>query len=166
MTDFPQDDARLSATEAQMRRALGLGTASSPRPRPVPPTLSSNGSHRPPRHFVKDGEVPVTVIHRDESSGTNQFEVARQTIRSLTAARDQAERLLSEAQATIQQLQTQLAHERQANDGAAQRAEAEKQVGAPPRGGATPSGHRDDFTGARVAQGSWERQSEEQRSRR
>ena len=70
----------------------------------------------------------MTVIHRDESSGTNQLEAARQTIRSLTAAKEATERSLAEAQATIQQLRTQLAHERLARDDVAQRAEGQKQA--------------------------------------
>ncbi len=111
-----------------MRRALGLQDGSPPTPQQAQPTVSHNGFPRPPRHFVRDGEVPVTVIHRDESSGTNQLEVARQTIRSLTAAKEATERSLVEAQATIQQLRTQLAHEQLARDEVAQRAEGQKQA--------------------------------------
>src|ERR1700722_19028792 len=86
MTDLPQDDACLRATEAQRRRALGLGTAPFPRSQAAQPTPAHNGIHRPPRHFVREGEVPVTVIHRDDATGTNQLQAARQTIRSLAAA--------------------------------------------------------------------------------
>lgn len=111
-----------------MRRALGLQDGSPPTPQQAQPTASYNGFPRPPRHFVRDGEVPVTVIHRDESSGTNQLEAARQTIRSLTAAKEAIERSLAEAQVTIQQLRTQLAHERLARDEVAQRAEGQKQA--------------------------------------
>jgi len=129
MSEVTNDESRLRATEAQMRRALGLQDSPSPRPEPIHSSTPSVVPHRP-RHFVRDGEVPVTVIHRDHhpdgQPGTNQLDAARQTIRSLTAAREHSERLLAEAQATIQQLQTQLAHERLAKDEAAQRAKAEK----------------------------------------
>jgi hypothetical protein len=128
MNDFPSDDERLDATEAQMRRALGLHDGSSLAPQPTPPVPAPSGPHRPPRRFVRDGEVPVTVIHRDENSGTNQLEVARQTIRSLTAAKEQAERLLGEAQTAIRDLQTKLAHERLAKDEAVSRTETDRQV--------------------------------------
>src|SRR5579872_2546851 len=125
MADFSQDDARLRATEAQMRRALGLGNATDARPHTAPAAPQHGSVVRPQRHFVRDGEVPVTVIHRDESSsGTNQLEAARQTIRSLTAAKETAERRLAETQAAVQQLQTQLAHERLAKDDAIARTEA------------------------------------------
>ena len=109
-----------------MRRALGLGTAPLPRSQAAQPTPAHNGIHRPPRHFVREGEVPVTVIHRDDATGTNQLQAARQTIRSLASERDASERSLAEAQAAIQQLRTQLAHERLARDEAASRAEAER----------------------------------------
>jgi hypothetical protein len=109
MTDSPPDDARLRAAEIQMRHALGLhGDA--------PPQSSNSGSHPQRRRFVRDGEVPVTVIHREHQSdgehGTNQLQAARQAIRLQAAARDRAERMLAEAQATIRDLQVQLAHER------------------------------------------------------
>ena len=111
-----------------MRRALGLGNAAAPRPHTAQSTASHGAVARPQRHFVRDGEVPVTVIHRDESSGTNQLDAARQTIRTLTVAGETAERRLAEAQATIQQLQTQLAHERLARDDATARTEAIRQT--------------------------------------
>jgi len=74
--------------------------------------------------------VPVTVIRQDENSGTNQLEAARQTIRSLMAAKQEAERLLGEAQTAIRDLQTKLAHERLARDEAVSRAEADRQASA------------------------------------
>jgi chromosome segregation ATPase len=69
--------------------------------------------------------VAVEVVHH-EGGGTNQLEAARQAIRALTAAREQAERQLLEAQATIRDLETKLAHERLARDEAAHRAAAER----------------------------------------
>jgi hypothetical protein len=89
--------------------------------------------HPQRRRFVQDGEVPVTVIHRDhrtdEAAGTNQLEAARQAIRTQASARERAERMLAEAQGAVRDLQTKLAHERLAKDEAIQRAEAERQAG-------------------------------------
>lgn len=94
--------------------------------------------HRPPRRFVKDGEIPVTVVHRPRGpeavagiapTTSNQLEAARQTIRSQAVATERAERALTEAQATIRDLRTKLAHERMAKEeayGALQRVEVER----------------------------------------
>ena len=71
--------------------------------------------------------LPVTVIHREEN-GTNQLDAARQTIRSLTATRERAERSLAEAQATIRDLQTKLMHERMSKDEAISRVSSENQA--------------------------------------
>jgi hypothetical protein len=118
-----------------MRQALGLQGNSLPRSLPNDPTTIISGSYPPRRRFVRDGEVPVTVIHRDHhrdgEAVINQLEAARQAIRALTAAREQAQRSLEEAQATIRDLQTKLAHERLAKDEAlepVQRAETEGQT--------------------------------------
>jgi hypothetical protein len=113
MTDSPSDDSRLRATETQMRHALGLHGD-------TPRRSTSSGSQPQRRRFVRDGEVPVTVIRRDHQPdgepGTNQLDAARQAIRSEAAARERAERSLNEAQMTIRDLQTKLAHERLAKD--------------------------------------------------
>jgi hypothetical protein len=111
-----------------MRHALGLLGEATTRSQPTHSTTPVNGTHPQRRRFVRDGEVPVTVIHRDEATGTNQLEVARQTIRSLTAAREHSERLLAEAQAAVQHLRTELAHERLAKDEAVTRADARTQA--------------------------------------
>jgi hypothetical protein len=128
MTDSPSDDARLRATEAQMRHALGLRGGSSSR-------SSISGSQPQRRRFVRDGEVPVTVIRRDHQPnrehGANQLDAARQAVRSEAAARERAERSLPDAQVSIRDLQTKLAHERLAKDEAleaVQRAETETQA--------------------------------------
>jgi hypothetical protein len=70
---------------------------------------------RPPRRFARDGEVPVTVLHRDHDEiggGTNTLDAAQAALREKIEAREHAETLLREAQATIRDLQTKLAHER------------------------------------------------------
>jgi len=131
MTDSPSDEVRLRATETQMRRALGLHDAGPSKSEPGPAPAPSNGPHRPFRRFVRDGDVPVSVIHRDDptaATGTNQLDAARQTIRSLSVAREQAERQLTEAQNAVRDLQTKLAHERMARDEAIRRVEAERQT--------------------------------------
>jgi hypothetical protein len=127
MTEFSNDDSRLRAAEEQMRRALGLRDPAPVAPAPTVARPAPNNPiapHRPHRRFVREGEVPVEVVHH-EGAGTNQLEAARQSIRTLTAAREQTERQLAEAQATIRDLQTKLAHERMARDEAVQRAATE-----------------------------------------
>jgi hypothetical protein len=94
MTDSPSDDARLRATETKMRDALGLRIDTLPR-------SSISGSQPQRRRFVRDGEVPVTVIRRDHQPnrehGANQLDAARQAVRSEAAARERAERSVEEA---------------------------------------------------------------------
>jgi hypothetical protein len=111
-----------------MRRALGLQDETSPRPHPNHSASAVNGSHRPPHRFVRDGEVPVVHLdhHPHGEPGANQLDAARQTIRSLTAAREHAERSLEQAQTTIRDLRTKLAHERLARDEAVARAGTER----------------------------------------
>ena len=125
MTDHSNDETQ--ATETQMRRALGLQSTAAP-PGEVAPTPAPAGPRRPARRFARDGEVAVSVVHRDAAAGTNRLEAARQALQTQTAGREQAERRLAEAQATIRELQTQLAHARLARDEAVQRAAAEKQA--------------------------------------
>jgi hypothetical protein len=130
MTDSLSDDERLNATEAQMRRALGLNNTSQTQARPPPATPTASTSHLQRRRFVREGEVPVSVIHREQgdASGTNALEAARQVVGEQVAAREHAEHMLQEAQATIHHLRTKLAHERLARDEAVQRVSSEKQV--------------------------------------
>jgi hypothetical protein len=96
-----------------MRHALGLHGR-------VPTRSSASGSQPQRRRFVRDGEVPVTVIRRDHQPdgghGGNQLDAARQAIRSEATARERAERSLNEAQITIRDVQTKLGHERLAKD--------------------------------------------------
>jgi hypothetical protein len=123
MTDHSNDEA----AETQMRRALGLQSTASP-PGDVAPPPAPAGPRRPARRFARDGEVAVSVVHRDAAVGTNRLEAARQALQAQTAGREQAERRLVEAQETIRELQTQLAHARLAREEAVQRAAAEKQA--------------------------------------
>ena len=128
MSETSVDELRLRATEVQMRRALGLQNTSANSASIVPSGLSG-GTHPQRRRFVRDGEVPVTVIHRadDEGAGTNKLDSARQALREQIAAREHAEQLLQDARATIQDLQTKLAHERLAKEDAIRRVQDERQ---------------------------------------
>jgi hypothetical protein len=103
-----------------MRRALGLRGNTPPRSTTDRPVTSNSGSQPPRRRFVRDGEVPVTVIRRDHQldaePGTNQLDAARHAIRAEAMAREHAERSLEEARIAIRDLQTNLAHERLARD--------------------------------------------------
>ena len=130
MTDSLSDDERLRSTETQMRRALGLHNTSQARAIPPPATPTASTSHPQRRRFVRDGEVPVTVIRRDQgdTSGANTLEATRQALREQVAVKEHAEHLLQEARATIHDLQTKLGHERLARDEAVQRADGERQL--------------------------------------
>ena len=111
-----------------MRRALGLRETSSSAPQSAP-SSAPVGTARPHRHrFVRDGEVPVTVVHHhdhDDGSSINKIAAARQALHDQVAARERAEHLLQEARATIQTLETKLAHERIGKDEALRRSEGE-----------------------------------------
>ena len=128
MSDPPTDELHLRAAEEQMRRALGLHETSLSAPQSAP-SSPPVGAARPHRHrFVRDGEVPVTVVHHpdyDDSSGINKIAAGRQALREQVAARERAEHLLQEARATIQTLETKLAHERIGKDEALRRLEDE-----------------------------------------
>ena len=124
MTDAPAD-VRLRATELQMRRALGLG-GDTPR-QPTPSPNSPNGVQSRRRHFVRDGEVPVTVIHRHDGHDiAHELDEARQALAAQTAAHEEAKRALADARTTIRDLETKLGHERPAKDEATQRNGAER----------------------------------------
>src|ERR1700722_4082090 len=122
MTDDPSD-ARLSATELQMRRALGLDRETSPASHST--NSPFNVSHQR-RHFARDGDVPVTMVHSDSGSRFQQLDAAREALRQQTAAREEAERLLVDARNTIHDLETKLGHERLARDEVMQRVNAER----------------------------------------
>ena len=97
--------------EDRMRQALGLrGDQSNERPTPRREPL------RGPHRFVKDGEVPVEVLGPSREHGpggpapVNRIAAAEAALRSERVARERAERSLRETQATLQQMQTKLAH--------------------------------------------------------
>jgi len=123
MNDMPPDSKDLQDTEAQVRRALGLNDRPAAQPQRAQATFPSNDSYQTKRRtFVRDGDVPVTVV-RHANADSGQLEAARTAMRSLAAAKERAERLLVDAQAHIRDLQTKLGHERLARDEATQRAD-------------------------------------------
>ena len=108
-----------------MRRALGLDNSDPARAETSHP--APNTAHTRRRPLVRDGEVPVTVVHHDDHGTTNKLEAARQALKEQIDARERAEQQLAEAQVAIQTLETQLAHERISKDEALSRAEAQCQ---------------------------------------
>ena len=124
MTDQPPDSKELQDAEAQVRRALGLNDRPAAVPQRTQPAFPSNDTYQPKRRtFVRDGEVPVTVV-RHANGDTGQLEAARTAMRSLAAAKERAERTLTDAQAHVRDLQTKLGHERLTRDEIVQRADA------------------------------------------
>jgi hypothetical protein len=97
--------------EDRMRQALGLRSDQS-NERPTPRREPLRGPHR----FAKDGEVPVVVLNPsrehdpDGPAPVNRIAAAEAALRAELPARGQAERSLRETQATLQQVQTKLAH--------------------------------------------------------
>ena len=96
MTQSLLDDARLRATEAQMRRALGLAASTQARSAPIHTTSATYGSHRQRRRFVRDGDVPVLFIRRnrqpDRETGTNKRDAARQAMQFHAATGELSDR--------------------------------------------------------------------------
>jgi hypothetical protein len=104
-------------TEARMRKALGLdGTTL----RLKQVTERVDQGHRPAehsafrhrRHFVRDGDVPVTVMRHDPVAEPkfNRLQQAEAQLTAETAARAQAERALIGAQSQARDLQTTVGH--------------------------------------------------------
>ena len=114
-----------------MRRALGLGAEQSRHrhepdrqdmtPRPAERFQSSQfnaGAHR--RRFAQDGDVQFSVVRRESDPNANRNGAAAPTSSRLqrteaalaaeTAAREKAERVLSDLQATLRDLQTKIGH--------------------------------------------------------
>ena len=95
MSESLHDYARLRATEAQMRRALGLAANTQVRSTPIHSTSAAYGSHRQRHRFVRDGEVPVTFVRRNrypvDEPGTNQLDAARKAVQFHAAAEERSE---------------------------------------------------------------------------
>ena len=121
----PGDEA-----ESQMRKALGLlGESSRHRvdaDRMEPPARLGDrfngGVHR--RRFVQDGDIPVTVLRRDQgheapvhrgaiapATPTNsRLQRTEAALTAETASREKAERSLAETQSIVRDLQTKIGH--------------------------------------------------------
>jgi len=129
MDEFSREDGKLHADEKQMRRALGLDTGHLTASTPQPHAPSPIGQARHPRRFVREGEVPVTMISHDHESsgGMNRLRAAQQAIQEQIAAREKVEQQLAEAQVTIYDLQTKLGHHQLARQEEVGRAEANRQ---------------------------------------
>jgi hypothetical protein len=92
--------------ELRMRRFLGLQGAA-----PLQPSQLRSDQARPRHRFVQDGEVPVVIANSPRAANAAANGAAMQAaLDHERAARTSAERLLAEAQATIQSLRTKLAH--------------------------------------------------------
>jgi hypothetical protein len=127
----PGDAAQNDDAESQMRKALGLlGESSRHRPdqeRMEQPSRGmgdrfAGGLHR--RRFVQDGDVPVMVLRREpghepqaQRGGTtvatptsSRLQRTEAALAAETAAREKAERSLSETQNIARDLQTKIGH--------------------------------------------------------
>jgi hypothetical protein len=121
----PGDEA-----ESQMRKALGLlGESQRHRPdseRSDPSARLGDrfngGLHR--RRFVQDGDIPVTVLRRDQgyeapphrgvaappAPTSSRLQRTEAALAAETAAREKAERALGETQTLVRDLQTKIGH--------------------------------------------------------
>ena len=103
-------ESPLAATKSRMREALGLGGRSGIHA----PQLRADEARQ--RHrFVREGEVPVVVLNsRKEveagSPAASRLAAAEAALKAEQQARASAERSLHDARATLQALQTRLAH--------------------------------------------------------
>jgi len=74
MSQSPIEESRLRATEAQMRRALGLDQRPTSGHDTRLPAPAPAGAHHVPRRFVRDGDVQVAVVQRhQECAATNRM---------------------------------------------------------------------------------------------
>jgi hypothetical protein len=121
----PNDEA-----ESQMRKALGLlGDSSRHRPdaeRMDQPARMGDrfngGLHR--RRFVQDGDIPVTVLRRDQgheipahrgvaapaAPTSSRLQRTEAALAAETGAREKAERSLAETHSVVRDLQTKIGH--------------------------------------------------------
>jgi hypothetical protein len=143
----PTEISEHGDTEAGVRRALGLEGVAPEMGRPmhaIRPAERFTVDRQKPR-FVQDGEVPFVIVHGRRDNGlhavdpqeamgaspTNRLEVAETALKAERNARECAERSLTEAQATIRDLQPKLGHATLARDEAradARRVEIKKQT--------------------------------------
>lgn len=124
------DTGQSDEAESQMRKALGLlGEPARHRPdadRTDQPGRMGDrfngGLHR--RRFVQDGDIPVTVLRRDQghelpahrgvatqpAPTSSRLQRTEAALAAETAAREKAERSLAETQSVVRDLQTKIGH--------------------------------------------------------
>jgi hypothetical protein len=148
---LPDDTGQAAEAESQMRKALGL-LGESPRHRQDTdrtdqsgrgPDRFNGGLHR--RRFVQDGDVPVTVLRREQgheapahrsaaaalaTPSNSRLQRTEAALAAETAARERAERALVEVQATARDLQTKIGHAELAKSEAVDALHREREVGA------------------------------------
>jgi DNA repair exonuclease SbcCD ATPase subunit len=134
--------------ESQMRKALGL-LGEGQRHRSEPERLEQQhrgvdrfnaGLHR--RRFVQDGDIPVTVLRRDQGHDlpahrgvaavvpptTSRLQRTEAALAAETAARERAERSLAEVQALAHDLRTKIGHAELAKNEAVEALQRERDV--------------------------------------
>ena len=185
------DNGPIDEAESQMRKALGLmGEGHRHRADPerseAPHRSSdrfSGGLHR--RRFVQDGDIPVTVVRRDQSHdlpvhrGTpaavqpsnSRLQRTESALAAETAAREKAERSLADVQALVHDLQTKIGHAELAKNEAIETLRRERDVASQLR--AEAHGWREQLDDARAqvkaaeqAAASWQDQLNEERQAR
>ncbi|WP_158925951.1 hypothetical protein [Acidisphaera sp. S103] len=131
-----------------MRKALGLlGESQRHRTEPErtdqPVRLGDRfggGLHR--RRFVQDGDIPVTVLRRDQgyeapahrgvaappAPTSSRLQRTEAALAAETAARDKAERLLAETQSIVRDLQTKIGHAELAKNEAIEALQREREA--------------------------------------
>ncbi len=123
--------APVDEDEARMRRALDMNRGDSPRTR-------QDQSHgpRPSRQFAQDGDVPVVRLTGRKDQPNPAIAKLEEALAAERSAREHAETALRQANATIQMLQTKLAHAEMAHSealAAQLQAQAQMQVDAQAR---------------------------------
>jgi hypothetical protein len=142
------DAGPIDEAESQMRKALGL-LGDGQRHRPDPERVEqphrtgdrfSGGLHR--RRFVQDGDIPVTVLRRDQAHDlpahrgipaaapptSSRLQRTEAALAAETAARERAERSLADIQALAHDLQTKIGHAELAKNEAVEALRRERDV--------------------------------------
>ena len=144
------DGGPIDEAESQMRKALGLlGEGQRHRSDPdridQPSRLGdrfNGGLHR--RRFVQDGDIPVTVLRREQgheapvhrgaapvnSPSSSRLQRTEAALAAETSAREKAERSLAETQALARDLQTKIGHAELAKNEAIEALRQEREAGA------------------------------------
>jgi len=142
------DPRQADLAESQMRKALGLlGEGQRHRPEPERQEQAHRAGERfngvvHRRRFVQDGDIPVTVLRRDQGHETpaqrgvvptipptsSRLQRTEAALAAETAAREKAERSLAEVQALVHDLQTKIGHAELAKNEAVEALRQERDV--------------------------------------